>query len=493
MDESKPSVERFSFKPDDKFNWNKHDKFKPNFEGERLNGKMTILNYKNTHFNLIIDKNHALYQEGSLMFQQKISSNTRELVDSLFTKDTKITERSATDVPKEQKDPEKDEHIHCHREEETCLDRKYESELVSIKKELDKYKLALKEEVEKRSKAEDMLKALQTVPNINVTENRNRDNSPSESTNSKTTSVGQIVCGKCDYTFETNNELEYHMKFAHQDKKCDDCSKQYSTIIQIKRHYWRSHENIDCNACGENLPNRHDLKRHKIEKHNITKVQDCKFFKEGHCVDENECLYNHVIKENLCQQKEQATSKGNDKKICTNCYSWFKSDSDLEKHNNINHTKQKCDKCPKEYTNKFEVSRHQWRSHEQIDCNYCGNTLSSRHELKRHKENDHKIKMNQECRFFFEGKCVDSEECLFSHSKTGNQGKQKRAMSKTETDFCKDGLNCPRVDCEYSENHHRRIKDVPCKFQESCAKQECPFKHNLNLVFQKNQKSKRKM
>ena len=184
LDEDNSRVEQFSFKPDDKFKWNTDDKFKPNFEGERLNGKMTILNYKNRHFNLIIDKNHALFQVGSLKFQQEKFKGRKKLIETLFEKNTTVNKTpintelgnetpTSEKVVKEKKpiDSIVNEHIHCHREENSCLDKKCESELDQLKKELDEYKLALREELQKRSKAEDMLKGLQTIQNINLTEN----------------------------------------------------------------------------------------------------------------------------------------------------------------------------------------------------------------------------------------------------------------------------------------------------------------------------------
>ena len=94
-----------------------------------------------------------------------------------------------------------------------------------------------------------------------------------------------------------------------------------------------------------------------------------------------------------------------------------------------------------------------------------------------------------------EGKCTDAEECLYVHSKTVNIGTKKRFLNKsnTEDSYCKDGLKCARVDCEYNDDKHQRIRDVPCRFQESCAKQECPFKHNFKSDFHKNPKTKRRI
>ena len=184
---------------------------------------------------------------------------------------------------------------------------------------------------------------------------------------------------------------------------------------------------------------------------------------EGNCVDGDECLFSHI--NHGIKQSEHT-------------------------RNNI---EVKCGKCSKGYTNQFEVARHHWRSHEEINCNFCGKNLNSRHALKIHKEKDHNMKMNPDCKYFLEGKCVDKEECLYSHNLNSNQNTQKKTRINSKNDFCKDGLNCPRVDCEFGDDKHRRIKEVPCRFQEKCAKQECPFKHTRKTDFHKNKMFNRKI
>ena len=105
------------------------------------------------------------------------------------------------------------------------------------------------------------------------------------------------------------------------------------------------------------------------------------------------------------------------------------------------------------------------------------------------------MKLIQEYKFFNDGQCVDADECLYSHNKdkSNKEQTQRKKRSIVDTDFCKDGLNCAQVDCEYGDDKHRRIRDVPCRFQENCTKQECPFKHIKNLDFHKGRNNKRKL
>ena len=57
------------FKPDPSFPWMEEDPMKPTNVNEKIQGKMLVLNWKNTHFNLIVGKDHMLSQYGSLSFQ----------------------------------------------------------------------------------------------------------------------------------------------------------------------------------------------------------------------------------------------------------------------------------------------------------------------------------------------------------------------------------------------------------------------------------------
>ena len=69
--------EKKEYKPDTKCPWREDDPMKPRNWPERSQGKMTVLNYKNTHFNLIVGPKHMLTEYGSLTFQTAAQEELR--------------------------------------------------------------------------------------------------------------------------------------------------------------------------------------------------------------------------------------------------------------------------------------------------------------------------------------------------------------------------------------------------------------------------------
>ena len=57
------------FKPDPEFPWKEEDPMKPVSAMKTMQGKMVVINWKNTHFNLIVGPDHMLYQEASLRLE----------------------------------------------------------------------------------------------------------------------------------------------------------------------------------------------------------------------------------------------------------------------------------------------------------------------------------------------------------------------------------------------------------------------------------------
>ena len=66
----------FHFFPDPEFPFQDEDKTKPTDLTERKHPKMTILNYKNNHFNLIVEKHSMIAELGRFSHQKKTSEKS---------------------------------------------------------------------------------------------------------------------------------------------------------------------------------------------------------------------------------------------------------------------------------------------------------------------------------------------------------------------------------------------------------------------------------
>ena len=83
------------FKPDPLFPWRVDDKMAPTFENKEVRGKMTILNWKNTHFNLIVGPEHMLSQVGSIGFQSSSTTGPDQSLPPLTEKTVRFEEKRA--------------------------------------------------------------------------------------------------------------------------------------------------------------------------------------------------------------------------------------------------------------------------------------------------------------------------------------------------------------------------------------------------------------
>ena len=402
------------------------------------------------------------------------------------------------------------------------------AENVKLTSELNKYMAALKEETAKRSEATDLVNILkitkdseskietlmntlkiQESENDHAIVNTNPWNTQGKDKgfkrNNKPQKIWQstddlVECPPCEQYFPEKeiekhveehlpgdkipcnicgvemieSALEEHTQVNHNkiEQQCTKCPKAYSSSDHIKRHIWRAHTPTECSLCGTTVESRQILKHHKETEHKVTQQMECKYAKEGKCIDGEECLFRH----SQDGQGEEPQQPGG------------KDDFLL---------KISCEKCQKCYNSKFEVKRHEWRVHEPVDCRLCGQALESRQLLETHKKNIHGITKQRECKYWVNDKCVDGNECLFSHESkihkydiVNTKTSHKENTDNFEIIYCKAGLKCTRT-CGINESGHKKVKDIPCKFGQACKRNICHFKHNSAQGFHGNQKHTR--
>ena len=141
----------------------------------------------------------------------------------------------------------------------------------------------------------------------------------------QTLSHDQFYCSKCDYRFQTYNDLEEHLQTQHM--KCNLCS--YHAIHQkdLRRHKITMHHNHQVKSC-EHCPYKpfssSDLRRHKQTMHRTDKCFPC-----------NNCDYAATCESDA--QKHLATHSEDSLFKCNVCNSAFKSKRELVEHINVNH------------------------------------------------------------------------------------------------------------------------------------------------------------
>ena len=154
----------------------------------------------------------------------------------------------------------------------------------------------------------------------------------------------QIFCNVCIYVATCEEELNWHMEYAHDlssdsyfDKEfyCEICSRWFSEESDLENHAQDHQKKIVikesstfyCNFCEETFTNKKDLMKHKKRKH-VEKVTLCWKFEAGICdFDDSSCWFSHSLnrKEDLKMLK------------CRSCEKEFKTLSDCLKHKKQEH------------------------------------------------------------------------------------------------------------------------------------------------------------
>ena len=82
-------------------------------------------------------------------------------------------------------------------------------------------------------------------------------------------------------------------------------------MSKLMRHDWRCHREVECNICGEFIKCRQDIKKHREIVHRMFRKVFCKFFPS--CLDEDECIHEHVNESNEIDTNEVLFCKNGEK------------------------------------------------------------------------------------------------------------------------------------------------------------------------------------
>ena len=154
----------------------------------------------------------------------------------------------------------------------------------------------------------------------------------------------QIFCNICIYVATCEEELNWHMEYAHDlssdsyfDKEfyCEICSRWFSEESDLGNHM-QDHQKVKvveesskfyCNFCEETFTNKKCLMKHKKRNHK-ERVTLCWKYESGICdFDDSSCWFIHCLN----RKEDQKMLK------CRSCEKEFKTLSDCLKHKKQEH------------------------------------------------------------------------------------------------------------------------------------------------------------
>ena len=340
------------YNPDPEFPWNANDANAPN---DNQYEKMHLLNYKNSHFNLIVKEDHPLAnpdsqpehkgskpdpphspskEDKSVAFK-----NTDEFYCKTCTTDFKISTNFINHLKGEHEDKASQNEISMLKKRIANQNQimyemdqeklKHEEETTVIKTEAENYKKKIYELQHHIVKLETELQQIRKSKNNQNFDGISHGVAPTEATpqhpedqvqpqeeeEEQDEQQGKDIsdetwqrrgtrfkCTTCGFTRNTESQIKKHMQ-THEEETddgsftCEYCPYQNISRNQLNDHMKMAHNpnfnnQMKCNQCEMVLKTKNDLRKHIKENHKS--YRPCDFFQEGRCELDDECPYNHV-------------------------------------------------------------------------------------------------------------------------------------------------------------------------------------------------------
>ena len=256
----KPELQ--TYKPDPEFPWLEEDKMKPKYKNELQQGKMSVLNWKNVHFNLIVSQTHMLAQLGSLSFQAAKQASVQPPSEAVEASDIEGLDSEIVLVRKKgfvRSNPQSAAIPNF-----VCEKCSYEA----------KTEVTLKEHMQNHE---------QHAPNFN--------------------------CTYCNNKFVRQVDLERHQKKSHRtgsNLNCDDCDFQAHTASELKKHLDTAHhrparvintslldDKKECNVCKNEFSDWWNLMNHRRDVHPERRRRCRNDINDNCSYEASECWWKH--------------------------------------------------------------------------------------------------------------------------------------------------------------------------------------------------------
>ena len=278
-------------------------------------------------------------------------------------------------------------------------------------------------------------------------------------------------CDSCNFSCKSNEDMTKHREI-HSVIECDQCEQKFQNRRDLMSHIVQVHtmERFLCEHCSLSFSNQDTLEKHK-QIHIRVQTFGC-----------NNCNEKFSLKDDLICHARIHDKVAEFK--CEQCGEIFLDRAILDRHairheQNSSTAEYRCNQCDKTYGDMRKLRRHDWRSHRPIECIMCAETLQNRQEIVNHRRTKHQMYRKTACKFYPD--CYDGDECLYEHN----------IDDGSNLSVCPNGQNCTDQSCGFSEQNHKSWSQTPCKFQESCNRSGCSFKHDSRRG--RNPKNKRKI
>ena len=482
LDGTEPQIHHFS--PDPDFPFMDEDIMKPKDLTMRLQSKMTILNYKDNHFNLIIDKNSMLAVSGSLSFQ-------RELAETAQDKTEERKSSSSNDTFNE----------------------------LTLKKKICELEITI-EKVLKENKILRTKKLMES-------EHKNIQHDPEG-----------FKCDDCGQMYRCKSSLESHITCHTRNTKFDpkDCSCAYPCITKeapseaiVETVHHKQQENdfqfaYQCRECRTGFSHKANLYKHKlthkkdhqehapevfstnkgpINKHKnfqfsglhacekcgavflseaMLEEHSAKYHQESPAIEIDEPglnvetpTYNTILKTPQFHCALSSTPQSG----TTECPFQCDTKGELDKHIKSNHnmkTQFQCSVCMVYFRDSDSLASHMNVAHlkesHAIQCNRCGKSIIDKTKLREHMNESHKT--YKPCTKYQNNSC-NKVPCRFEHIRL-----------QTNQDIC---YKCGTTFMSKTDliNHIKKQHgNIVCHkyIQNQCdrSNDECIFSHSLEDV-----------
>ena len=395
---------------------------------------MTVLNYKDFHFNLVVEKDSMVAQSGTLSFQRKTAgearhgpevvpgASSREKIQSKMKEDSGVISSSSNISGKTQAD--------------------LETRITILEKAL----------------------AESLTENIRLKEIKYPEQSTKHTTENN--KVLKIHCSECNLPSDSYETLKKHMETIHFNfsHKCSYCGKGFNQkmnlVSHMRTHNEKAQSDFSCNACEINFSTEKLLTEHILKQH--PKVQSS-FICE-------KCQEQYETKDALEMHSQNA-------------------------HKNVK--EYNCNECDHQTTDSFKLKKHTDLAHNQFQgledknisfyCVSCGQGFQEKSSLVKHRLDAHG-KSKTKCRFKADKTCRNGanngEQCLYDHS----DNVQQENTTGLECNICKESFQYKSQFLKHRKSEHpetvplcKNIKEgKKCNFGEQCG-----FDHMLGNLQQR--------